>query len=74
MAAPLAVLVSITVAAVVVVQDWKRIHLHSSSWLVFSALFGIPLGTISKTSTVVTSIVISEQEGFFLDRIQSVGH
>src|SRR5271167_4835510 len=43
-AAPLAVLVSITVAAVIVVQDWQKIHLRSSGWLVLSTLFGIPLG------------------------------
>src|SRR6516165_540974 len=43
-AAPLAVLVSITVAAVVVAQDWRKIHFSSAGWLVFSTLFGIPLG------------------------------
>jgi len=45
-AAPLAVLVSITVAGIVVVQDWKKIHLHSTGWLVLSSLFGIPLGLL----------------------------
>lgn len=43
-AAPLAVLVSITVAAVVVAQDWRHIHFRSAGWLVFSTVFGIPLG------------------------------
>jgi uncharacterized membrane protein YfcA len=43
-AVPLAVLVSITVAAVVVLQDWRDIHLPGAGWLVFSTLFGIPLG------------------------------
>ncbi len=43
-AAPLAVLVSITIAAVVVAQDWRHIHLRSAGWLVFSTLFGLPLG------------------------------
>ena len=43
-AAPLAALVSITVAAVVVVQDWRNIHFRSASWLVLSTLLGIPLG------------------------------
>ena len=33
-AAPLAVLVSITIAAVVVVQDWRKIHVRSAGWLV----------------------------------------
>jgi uncharacterized protein len=50
-AAPLAVLVSITIAAVVVVQDWRHIHLRSAGWLVFSTLFGIPLGLLLLTRT-----------------------
>lgn len=50
-AAPLAVLVSITVAGIVVVQDWKKIHLRSTGWLVFSSLFGIPLGLLLLTSS-----------------------
>ncbi len=45
-AAPLAVLVSITVAGIIVVQDWKSIHLGSTFWLVLSTLFGIPLGLL----------------------------
>jgi hypothetical protein len=45
-AAPLAVLVSITVAAVVVIQDWHNIHLRTAGWLVLSTLFGIPLGLL----------------------------
>jgi uncharacterized membrane protein YfcA len=43
-AAPLAVLVSITVAAVVVVQDWEKVHVRSALWLVASTMLGIPLG------------------------------
>jgi len=49
-AAPLAVLVSITVAAVIVAQDWQKIHLRSTGWLVLSTLFGIPLGLMLLTS------------------------
>ena len=49
-AAPLAVLVSITVAAIVVVQDWKKIHLFSAGWLIFSTLFGVPVGLWLLTS------------------------
>ena len=45
-AAPVATLVSITVAAVVVAQDWRHIHLRSAAWLVFSTLLGIPLGLL----------------------------
>ncbi|HEY7328324.1 MAG TPA: sulfite exporter TauE/SafE family protein [Gemmataceae bacterium] len=43
-AVPLATLLSITVAAVVVVQDWHKIHFQSAGWLMISTLFGIPLG------------------------------
>jgi uncharacterized protein len=44
--APLAVLVSITIATIIVVQDWKKIHLLSVGWLVLSTVFGIPLGLL----------------------------
>src|SRR5579871_5482742 len=43
-AVPLAVLFSITVAAVIVAQDWRQVHVRSASWLVLSTLFGIPAG------------------------------
>lgn len=48
-AAPLAVLGSITIAAIVVVQDWSRIHWRSAGWLVLSTLLGIPLGLLMLT-------------------------
>ena len=63
-ATPLAVLVSITVAVIVVVQDWKKIHLASTGWLVLSSLFGIPLGLLPLTSShqrmvkVVLAVII----------------
>ena len=50
-AAPLVVLVSITIAGIVVVQDWKKIHLRSAGWLVLSTLLGIPLGLLLLTSS-----------------------
>ena len=45
-AAPVAVLASITVALIVVVQDWRQIHVRSASWLVLPTLLGIPLGLL----------------------------
>jgi uncharacterized membrane protein YfcA len=45
-AAPIAVLVSITVAGIVVLQDWREIHVRSAGKLVFSSVFGIPLGLL----------------------------
>src|SRR5262249_51239910 len=43
-AAPLAVLCSITVAIVVLLQDWHHVQLRSAGWLVLATLFGLPLG------------------------------
>lgn len=43
-AVPLSVLISILVAAVVVVQDRKKIHFNSAKWLIFFAALGIPIG------------------------------
>ncbi len=48
-AAPLALLFSMTVAIVVVVQDRKKIHLSSATWLVLATLPGIPLGMLLLT-------------------------
>ncbi len=45
-AAPVAVLVSITVATVVVAQDWRHVHFRSAGWLTFATLFGTPLGLL----------------------------
>lgn len=50
-AAPLAVLVSITIAAVIVAQDWREIHLRSTVSLTISTLFGIPAGLWLLTSS-----------------------
>jgi uncharacterized protein len=55
-AAPLAVLVSITVAGIVVVQDWHHVHISSAGWLILSTLFGIPLGLLMLT-TVAEPVV-----------------
>jgi len=45
-AVPLSVLVSITIAGVIVVQDWKKIHIKSAGWLILFTLLGIPLGLL----------------------------
>jgi uncharacterized protein len=50
-AAPLAMLVSITVAAAVVAQDWRRVHIRSAGMLVLATLFGLPLGLLLLTTT-----------------------
>ena len=48
-AAPVAALVSITVALIVVVQDWRHVQWRSAARLVLSTLFGIPLGLLLLT-------------------------
>lgn len=50
-AAPLAVLISITIAFIVVAQDWRKIHVSSMGWLMFATVFGIPLGLLLLTSS-----------------------
>lgn len=45
-AAPVAVLVSISIALFILFQDWRKVHLRSAAWLVLSTLFGIPLGLL----------------------------
>lgn len=58
-AAPLAVLVSITIAAMVVAQDWRKIHLRSTSWLVSATLAGIPVGLLLLTSSHQQAVKIA---------------
>lgn len=64
-AAPLAVLVSITVALVIVIQDWRNVHIRSAGWLVVSTLFGIPLGLLM-LKTVPESVVKSILGAFII--------
>jgi uncharacterized membrane protein YfcA len=45
-AVPLAVMLSVTVAAVVVAQDWRQVHLGSVWRLVLSTLVGTPVGLL----------------------------
>jgi uncharacterized protein len=49
-AAPLAVLVSITVAGIVLVQDWHHVHIGSALRLILATLPGIPLGLLMLTA------------------------
>jgi uncharacterized membrane protein YfcA len=71
-AAPLVVLLSITIAAVVVLQDWHRIHLRSAGWLLAPTLVGIPLGIALLTSAhqhvvkAVLALVILAFSGYSL--------
>jgi uncharacterized membrane protein YfcA len=49
-AVPLATLVSITVAFVIVLEDWHKVHLGSAWRLVLSTLLGIPPGLLLLTA------------------------
>jgi uncharacterized protein len=50
-AAPLAVLTSITIASVVVAQDWRKIQVRSIGWLMAATVCGIPIGLLLLTSS-----------------------
>ena len=71
-AAPVVVLLSVTIAAVVVVQDWRKIHVTSTGWLLAPTFLGIPLGIALLTSAHqdivkgVLAIVIMGFSGYFL--------
>jgi uncharacterized membrane protein YfcA len=49
-ATPIAVLLSVTIAAIIVVQDWRKIHIGSTGWLLLPTFLGIPLGIVLLTS------------------------
>jgi uncharacterized protein len=55
-AAPLAVLLSIATAAIVVAQDWRHIHLSSAAGLLVATVFGIPLGLLVLTHAPQTLV------------------
>src|SRR4051812_30962009 len=73
-AAPLAVLVSITVAVVIVLEDWHKVHLGSAWRLVLSTRFGIPLGLLLLTAVpgpavkAVLAVVIIAYSAYCLAR------
>ena len=45
-AAPLAVLVSISIAFLILLQDWRHVHFKSASRLIVSTFFGLPVGLL----------------------------
>lgn len=78
-AAPLAVMVSVTVAAVVLAQDWSSVHIRSVAWLVPASLFGIPFGLLlllkidNKYVKVILGFVIA-CFAIYLLTAKSLGH
>lgn len=57
-AAPLAVLLSMTIGGIVVLQDWRKIHLRSATWLIGATIFGIPIGLLLLTSSHPAAVKI----------------
>jgi uncharacterized membrane protein YfcA len=55
-AAPLAVLVSVTVAGLVLIRDWRHVHPGGAGRLIVSTMFGIPFGLLVLT-TVAEPVV-----------------
>ncbi len=48
-AVPIVVLISVTVATLVLIQDWRHVQVRSAGWLVASTLIGTPLGLLLLT-------------------------
>jgi len=49
-AAPLAVMISITIAAFIIVQDWRKVHVRAATRLLLPTFLGIPIGLYLLTS------------------------
>jgi uncharacterized membrane protein YfcA len=76
-AAPIAVLVSITIALVILLMDWREVHVRSAGWLIISTLVGIPCGLLLLTSvegTVVKAILGVVTIGFAIHPFVSSRH
>src|SRR3954469_13702806 len=60
-AVPLATLLSVTVAGLILAQDWRHFHARSAWWLVLPTLFGIPLGllVLTEVSPRVVKVVMA---------------
>lgn len=60
-AAPLAAALSITVAASIVVQDWRHIHIMSVGWFLAPGVVGIPLGAwlLRQTNPLAAKLILA---------------
>lgn len=59
-AAPLAVLISVLVAGLIIAQDWQRVEVRSAVGLIVAALPGIPLGILllARTNDHVVKLIL----------------
>ena len=71
-AAPLATLVSITVAGIVVAQDWRKVQVRSAGLLVVSTFLGIPVGLLllkAVAESLIKAILALVIIAFSVDRL-----
>lgn len=58
-AVPLATLLSIAVAGLILLQDWRHVHARSAWWLTIPTLFGIPIGLLALAELPSSSIKVA---------------
>lgn len=76
-AAPLAVLLSITIATVILVQDWRKTHFRSVASLLLATCFGIPCGLLllmSGHDQIVKAVIALLLIGFALFSLTEIRH
>lgn len=80
-AAPLAVLVSITVSAVAIVQDWRHMHIRSAGWLFLSTAVGMPFGLLALNmvdgciiKAILAVVIVAFSTFSLLGRTQAMLH
>jgi len=80
-AAPVAVLVSITVSGIAMVQDWRHVHFRSAVWLTLATLAGTPLGLLMLTrvaepivKAVLGAIIIAFSSYCLISRSKAALH
>src|SRR5438045_7259567 len=76
-AVPLATLLSVTVAGLILVQDWRHVHARGAWLLVAATLPGIPLGLLLLTAvappvvkTLLAAIIIAFSTYCLLGRVR----
>jgi uncharacterized membrane protein YfcA len=58
-AVPLATLLSITVAGMILIQDWQKVNVRSAWYLILPTLFGIPLGLFVLTEVSPPAVKVA---------------
>jgi uncharacterized membrane protein YfcA len=58
-AVPLATLLSVTAAGLILAQDWRHVHARSAWWLVLPTLPGIPVGLYVLTAAPAAAVKVA---------------